>query len=358
MTTEPAPGVTARTVETARLRTRILEAGDPEGDAVLFLHGNLSSATWWEPVLTDLPDGHRAVAPDLRGYGDADPDFHVDATRGMADHVEDVSTLMEALGIGEFHVVGSSLGGVVVWSMMGSELADRLLTVTQVAPGSPYGFGATKGVDGEPVNDDYAGAGGGLINPEFVERIEAGDKSTESPFSPLSALALITKTRLEEDIETRLLDSLLATHIGPRDYPGDVTPSPNWPFVAPGEWGSTNALSPGYLTGLVDRMLDRPRKVPVLWVRGDGDVVVSDSAASDPGTWGPRGIVPGYPGPDAYPPQPMLAQTRSFLDRYAGSGGAYEEVVIEDCGHIPYVEKPEEFTALLGEHLSKETSKQ
>lgn len=355
--TEPAPGVRERALETARLRTRILEAGDPEGEPVLFLHGNVSSATWWEPVLTRLPDGHRAVAPDLRGYGDADPDRHVDATRGMADHVEDVSALIDALGIGDFHIVGSSLGGVVVWSMMGSDLADRLLTVTQVAPGSPYGFGATKGVDGEPVNDDYSGSGGGLINPEFVERIEAGDRSTESPFSPLSALASITVNPLEANVESRLLDSLLATHIGPKDYPGDVEPSSNWPFVAPGEWGSSNALSPKYLTGLVDCILDQPRKAPVLWIRGDSDVVVSDGAASDPGTWGPRGLVPGYPGPDAYPSQPMLAQIRSFLDRYAASGGAYEEVVIEDCGHIAYVEKPKEFTALLGEHLSKKTTK-
>ncbi len=42
------PGVEAQMVTTDRLTTRVLFAGDPEGIPVLFLHGNVSSATWWE----------------------------------------------------------------------------------------------------------------------------------------------------------------------------------------------------------------------------------------------------------------------------------------------------------------------
>lgn len=345
-------------IELERLRTRVLTSGPDDGEAVLFLHGNVSSADWWTPILDELPDGFRAVAPDLRGYGSAGPDAHLDATRGMGDHVDDLIQLIDDLGHDRFHVVGSSLGGVVAWSLIGSAHSARLLTVTQAAPGSPYGFGATQGDDGRPVNDDFAGSGGGLVNPEFVERVKSGDRSTDSPFSPLSALRLLPARPLDQTVESRLLDALLATHTGPKDYPGDVRPSPNWPYVAPGDWGSTNALSPKHLARLVDRMLDQRSKPPVLWIRGDSDMVVSDAAASDPGTWGSTGLVPGYPGPDVYPPQPMLAQTRAFLDRYAGAGGSYQEVVLADCGHVPYVEKPEEFTALLGEHLSKQTNNQ
>lgn len=349
-------GITARTVETDRLRTRVIETGEEGGGVVLFLHGNVSSADWWVPALRRLPAGYRAIAPDLRGYGESDPAAHVDATRGMGDHVDDLAALLDEMQVGEFHVVGSSLGGVVVWSMMGGSLAERILTVTQVAPGSPYGFGATKGPNGTPVNDDFAGSGGGLVNPEFVERIEGRDMTTESPFSPLSALRLLTAETLDEETEALLLEGLLATHTGSEDYPGDVAPSPNWPYVAPGDLGSTNALSPKHLQGLPDRVLGQDHKPPVLWVRGDNDVVVSDSAAGDPGSWGPTGLVPGYPGPEEYPPQPMLAQTRAFLDRYADTGGEYEEVVVSACGHVPYVEEPEEFIALLGEHLSKQTN--
>ena len=44
-------------------------------------------------------------------------------------------------------------------------------------------------------------------------------------------------------------------------------------------------------------------------------------------------------------PQPMVRQTRRVLDQYKANGGSYEEVVITDAGHTPYIEKPEEFLA-------------
>jgi pimeloyl-ACP methyl ester carboxylesterase len=58
---------------------------------------------------------------------------------------------------------------------------------------------------------------------------------------------------------------------------------------------------------------------------------------------GAMGAVPGYPGVEECPPQPMLEQTRALLERYAGEGGAYREVVIDDAGHSPYLEKPDIF---------------
>jgi pimeloyl-ACP methyl ester carboxylesterase len=47
----------------------------------------------------------------------------------------------------------------------------------------------------------------------------------------------------------------------------------------------------------------------------------------------------------------MVGQTRSLLEKYQASGGAFEEVVIADTGHTPYVEKPEEFMAAFGKVL-------
>ena len=63
----------------------------------------------------------------------------------------------------------------------------------------------------------------------------------------------------------------------------------------------------------------------MLWVRGADDVIVSDTSLYDFGYLGSLGAVPGWPGPDAWPPQPMVAQTRGLLDRYAASGGRYRE---------------------------------
>ena len=66
---------------------------------------------------------------------------------------------------------------------------------------------------------------------------------------------------------------------------------------------------------------------------------------------GALGAVPGWPGPDRYPAQPMIAQTRAVLDAYAGAGRQYREVALEGSGHGPHLDRPEEFLAALLAHL-------
>ena len=92
-------------------------------------------------------------------------------------------------------------------------------------------------------------------------------------------------------------------------------------------------------------------KPPILWVRGSHDQIVSDQSLFDLGTLGQLGAVPDWPGADVFPPQPMVSQTRTVLDQYRANGGSYQEEVIEDTGHTPYIEQPEAFMALLLAHL-------
>ena len=91
---------------------------------------------------------------------------------------------------------------------------------------------------------------------------------------------------------------------------------------------------------------------PVLWVRGELDTIVSDNSMLDLAQLGALGVLPGYPGAEVAPPQPMLAQTRSLLDAYASSGGSYREVVMPGVGHSPHIESTDEFCALLSDHLA------
>jgi pimeloyl-ACP methyl ester carboxylesterase len=221
-----------------------------------------------------------------------------------------------------------------------------------VDTGSPYGFGATKSVDGTPCYSDFAGSGGGLANPELIERMKEGDRSLESQFSPRSAIrTLLVKPPFIPAREDALVDSLNSTHIGEQDVPGDAEKSPNWPFMAPGKWGATNATSPKYAVD-VEIILAAEPKSNVLWIRGENDLVVSDTAASDPGFLGKMGIIPGWPGDAVFPAQPMLGQTRAVLEKYAAAGGSYQEVVIKDSGHLPFIEKPEEFNRVFHAHIT------
>jgi pimeloyl-ACP methyl ester carboxylesterase len=354
------PGVTPELITTPRLATRVLFTGPADGVPVLFLHGNASSATWWEQTMLALPgasagsgEGYRGIAPDQRGFGDADPSKKVDATRGSGDWADDAVALLDHLGIAQAHIVGCSLGGCVVWHML-REVPDRLLTATLASTGSPFGYGGTKDVEGTPCYDDFAGSGGGLTSPELIRRLAEGDRGMDSQFSPRAAMrALVFKPPFVPEREEDLLSSMLSIHLGEQDNPGDLVPSPNWPYVAPGVWGSANALSPKY-AGDVHQLYSAKPKVDVLWVRGSHDLAVSDAAASDPGTLGSLGLIPNWPGMEVYPPQPMLGQIRHVLDRYAAAGGSYRELVIEGAGHVPFIEKPEAFSAALHDHIQRE----
>ncbi|MGD2039472.1 MAG: alpha/beta hydrolase [Anaerolineae bacterium] len=344
-------GVTAKEVTTDRITTRVLFTGPEDGVPVLFLHGNASSATWWEENMVALPPGYRGIAPDQRGFGDADPDQKVDATRGPGDWADDAVALLDQLQITQAHIVGCSLGGCVVWYML-REYPARFLTASLVDTGSPFGYGGTKDVEGTPCYDDFAGSGGGLTNPEFIKRLAEGDRGLDSPFSPRAAMrTLVFKPPFVPEREEDLLSSMLSIHLGEQDNPGDSVPSPNWPYVGPGIWGSANALSPKY-AGDIESLYAVEPKVAILWVRGSDDLAVSDTASSCPGTLGSMGLIPNWPGMEVYPPQPMLGQIRNVLAKYAATGGSYKEVVIEDAGHVPFIEKPHEFNTVLHTHMA------
>src|SRR6478735_5556337 len=107
------PGVTAERVPTDRLRVAVLSVTGRTGQAVLFVHGNVSSSLFWQPVMLALPGQYRPLAVDLRGFGDTDPE-PVDATRGVRDYAYDLATVSDALGLASVHLVGWSMGGGVV----------------------------------------------------------------------------------------------------------------------------------------------------------------------------------------------------------------------------------------------------
>ncbi len=353
MSTPTLPGVTAKKVTTGRLTTRVLFSGPEDGIPVLFIHGNFSSATWWEETMLSLPPQYRAIAPDQRGFGEADPAVRINALNGMGDFVDDAIALMDHLGYDRFHLAGNSLGGVIAWWLM-AYAPGRLRSVTLPGPGSPHGFGGTKDARGTATNSDFAGSGGGLINPNLLQGLRDGDRSADSPFSPRTILRLLVwGPPFIPDREDALLDAMFQVHLGHTRLPGDKVVSPNWPYVAPGKWGPMNALSPKYTGKLIERILAGEPKVKVLWIYGTNDVAISNSAASDPGSWGSKGLLPGYPGIEAYPPQPMMDQIRTLLNDYARQGGSYREVAVEGSGHVPFLSHPLEFNRAFHALLKK-----
>ncbi len=79
--------------------------------------------------------------------------------------------------------------------------------------------------------------------------------------------------------------------------------------------------------------------------------MISNAALLDIAALGSWDLIPGWPGAEECPPQPMLDQIRAVLERYRANGGTYSEHVIAGCGHSPPLERPDEFNRLLHHFL-------
>src|SRR5215467_2642159 len=290
-------------IDTDRLRTSCWVSGPEDGEPVLLLHGNLVSGRFWKAVADRLTDDLRIVAPDFRGFGhsEAKP---IDATRGLDDWIDDTTALVKAIG----------------WA------------------GKPLHIGG------------WSMGGGMAVNPDFVRRMREGDTSSDEPVSSprVTMTSFFWSPKYKAPDEDELLAETLLTQVGDDFYPGDGTASTNWPGMAAGKKGVNNAFAPTYCN--VSAFGAIKSSFPVVWIRGNEDQVISDTSMFDMAFLGKLGAVPGWPGDDDCPPQPMLAQIRDVLDRYHRSSGAeVKEVVLEGVGHGPLLERSDRVAEVIAE---------
>lgn len=335
---------TQQKLTTGRMTTAYYRAGEGNEKKLLLIHGNVSSAVFYLPLFPALAENFDVVAPDLRCFGDSDA-LPVDATRGYRDWADDVDELVTALGWDKFAIAGWSMGGGVAMQYA-IDHCEKLTGVILINPGSPFGFGGTKGAEGTMLEPAGLASGGGCANVQLVQALLTGDR--ELPRTTLNNVYFKPPFRLDSQWEERLIDEILKTKVGDGMYPGDTRQAAQWPFIAAGDKGICNTLAPNH--GNVSGLADIAVKPPVLWVRGDSDIFVSDTSAGDFGFLGQCGVVPGWPGADVIPPQPMVSQTRYVLDKYAANGGSYTETVIPG-GHGCQLESPELFVAAVKELL-------
>ncbi len=353
MTATLFDGITRRSVTTPRLTASVLERrGQGGGPTVVFIHGNVSSSLFWQPSMLALPEAVRALAIDLRGFGDSET-LDVDATRGLGDFADDIASVLAELGVLNAYFVGWSMGGGVLLQLL-LEREGLVDGLTLVAPVSPFGFGGTAGSDGRMLSADGAGTGGGGGNPDFIARLAGHDRSEEAASPRGVYRSTYVKSHEALDFEDIWVESMLTTSTGVGNYPGDSVASDSWPGFAAGGRGVLNTMAPTNFN--VAGIVDLPVKPPVLWVRGADDVIVSDTSLFDINFLGQLGVIPGWPGEDVAPAQPMVAQTRAVLDAYRAAGGSYVEMVLPDCGHSPHLEHAAEFDEALAAALAGEAT--
>jgi pimeloyl-ACP methyl ester carboxylesterase len=105
--------VTHRTVETNGIRMHLAEAG--AGPLVVLCHGFPESWYSWRHQLPALAEaGFRAVAPDMRGYGQTDRPEPIDQYT-LLHMIGDMVGLLDALGVDQAVIAGHDWGAPVAW---------------------------------------------------------------------------------------------------------------------------------------------------------------------------------------------------------------------------------------------------
>lgn len=136
MATAAAP-LTWREVDVDGARVRVMEAGDPAAEPLLFLHGwGLSPQCYADGVTRLTAAGVRVIAPCLPGFGGSDgPPLRRGAGGGGIDlptYAARVARLLEVLEVGHpVFVAGHSFGGGVALQLA-SDFPGRVRSLTLV----------------------------------------------------------------------------------------------------------------------------------------------------------------------------------------------------------------------------------
>ena len=126
-------------VDADGLRLAYVEAGPPDGEPVLLLHGEPSWSFLYRKVVPVLAAaGLRAIAADLIGFGRSDKPAEI-ADHSYAGHVEWVRAFaFDALDLREVTLVGQDWGGLIGLRLV-AEHPDRFARVVAANTGLPTG---------------------------------------------------------------------------------------------------------------------------------------------------------------------------------------------------------------------------
>jgi pimeloyl-ACP methyl ester carboxylesterase len=106
-------GLTHRMIEANGIQMHVAEQGN--GPLVILCHGFPESWYSWRHQLAALTEaGFRAVAPDMRGYGQTDRPEAIDQYT-LLDLVGDMVSLLDALGAETAVIAGHDWGAPVAW---------------------------------------------------------------------------------------------------------------------------------------------------------------------------------------------------------------------------------------------------
>ena len=106
-----------------------LEGG--EGETIILLHGYGGDKDNWTRFAKYLTRSYHVLIPDLAGFGESSklPEENYD----IENQVTRIDRFAEVLKLGEFHMAGHSMGGMIA-AVYGAKHPEKILTLALVAP--------------------------------------------------------------------------------------------------------------------------------------------------------------------------------------------------------------------------------
>jgi pimeloyl-ACP methyl ester carboxylesterase len=109
----------------------VLDLGDADAPAVLFVHGFPTSSFLWRAFVPMFPPAMRALAPDLLGSGDSDKPAA--APLGVEAQAGYLAELLDQLGLERVAIVGHGHGGGIAQLLALEGRADVLVLMDAIA---------------------------------------------------------------------------------------------------------------------------------------------------------------------------------------------------------------------------------
>lgn len=165
-----------RRVRTAGGELAVIEHGDPQDPAVVFLHGFPTSSYLWRNVAPLFAPWMRVVVPDLLGCGDSD--HPQDAPLDLVAQTGYVREVLDELGLREVAAVGHGFGGGIAQLLAFEGRATAMVLVDPIAfdawPSEAAARARDRAAAGEP------GLGASVVRAAFERGIGHPERLTEA----------------------------------------------------------------------------------------------------------------------------------------------------------------------------------
>ena len=142
-----------------------------EGTSVVLIHGFGDRKEHWRAQIGDLSQHFRVIGMDNRGAGKS---ARPDGLYSMEIYADDIKALLDLLKIQKTHIIGHSLGGMIVQNFVLKypSYVDKIVLINTIARITPPGVPSDKGIQyykerkltslnemrKDPINNFIAGA--------------------------------------------------------------------------------------------------------------------------------------------------------------------------------------------------------